>query len=145
MGDTSAHSDAHARFELKAKMSQTGATQLHELASNSESVAEIEASIEAGINVNGVDAEGDTALHIAARTGSLEVCKVLVEHGADLLLRNKKNRTAAGQARLDEELKDWLVIAEADAKERRKQRAADMWNSKIQATQTESALAVGTL
>lgn len=47
--------------------------------------------------------------------------------------------------RLEDAVRDLLSSAEAEAKERRKQKGASLWNSKIQATQTESALAVSTL
>ena len=121
------------------------AAELHELASEDDNVPELQASLLAGADVNLVDEEGDTALHVAARAGCLLICEELLKHGADALIRNKKNRTPAGQARLDDAVKVFLLTAEEQAKEQRKQRGANLWNSKIQATQTESALAVGTL
>ena len=126
-------------------MDSQAATELHELAGEDDNAAEIQAVLDAGTDVNSTDEEGDTALHIAARAGALLVCDLLLNAGADVLVRNKKNKTPAGQGRLSDAVKDKLSVAEEQAKERRKQRGANLWNGKIQATQTESALAVGTL
>lgn len=120
-------------------------TQLHELADNDDNAADVEACIQAGVEVSAVDDDGDTALHIAARAGCTEVCRVLLNNGADVLVRNKKNRLAGGQAKLDEAISELLAAAQEQAKQRRKDRGAALWDSKIQATQTESALRVGTL
>lgn len=39
--------------------------------------------IEHGFDVNGVTADGATALHYAAAAGELSIARLLVEHGAD--------------------------------------------------------------
>lgn len=53
---------------------------------------------EAEIYVNSVTSSNNSALHIAAKNGHLEVCKYLVEHAkpirADVLLRGLDNETA---------------------------------------------------
>jgi hypothetical protein len=52
-----------------------------------------------GVDVNGVDASGFTALHDAAVYGHLELCEVLVARGARVGAVNKRNKTAAARAR----------------------------------------------
>ena len=63
----------------------------------------IQFSLDLGADVNGVNAAGDSALHIAATTnfeesgtaaGSMAVVRFLVERGARLDIRNKQGRTA---------------------------------------------------
>jgi ankyrin repeat protein len=50
--------------------------------------------LEAGANPNAVSAKGDTALHIAAHDGRLEVLRELVAGGADVNARNAAGKTA---------------------------------------------------
>lgn len=45
-----------------------------------------------GINTSCGNEQKDTPLHLAARAGRLEICKSLIQHGADVLARNDKNR-----------------------------------------------------
>ena len=51
-----------------------------------------------GADVNGVDEEGWTALHICSSQGFIDGCRILVEHGAQIELRNNKGRTPLEQA-----------------------------------------------
>ena len=88
---------------------------------------------------------GDTALHVAASAGNLEACRIIVELGADPLKRNKRNRTPAAQLKLEVEVKDYLSEVEDAAVLARSSKHAGVWNDKIKATQTESALRVGVL
>ena len=55
----------------------------------------IAVAVEAGIDVNSVNATGDTALHLAATTnqGSPSIIRFLVQHGANLNVTNKAGRT----------------------------------------------------
>lgn len=46
-----------------------------------------------GVPINAVDKSGNTPLHTAAKSGNLDVAKALCEHGADVMARNKNNRT----------------------------------------------------
>ena len=46
-----------------------------------------------GISAGAQDAQGNTALHVAAKTGNAAAVRALCEHGADLNARNKHNRT----------------------------------------------------
>lgn len=46
----------------------------------------------AGLGLSVGNTDKDTPLHLAARSGSLQLCQVLVQHGADPLARNTKNR-----------------------------------------------------
>jgi ankyrin repeat protein len=50
--------------------------------------------LEAGANPNAVNPRGDTALHIAAHDGRLEVLRELVAGGADVDARNAAGKTA---------------------------------------------------
>jgi len=47
----------------------------------------------AGVDINAISAEGDTALHIAARTGNQHVYLALVIFDADQDIKNSENRT----------------------------------------------------
>ena len=40
-----------------------------------------------------LDGKGNSALHIAAKDGNMELVEVLLEHGADLNKKNKLNKT----------------------------------------------------
>ena len=46
----------------------------------------------AGISLNFTNVDKDTPLHLAARTGQLQLCQLLIQYGADPLARNIKNR-----------------------------------------------------
>lgn len=46
----------------------------------------------AGLSLDSANADKDTPLHLAARSGQLQLCQLLVQHGADALARNTKNR-----------------------------------------------------
>ena len=58
-----------------------------------EAIASIKLCLEAGADVNGVDNQGQTALHGAAQKGWDQVVQFLVEHGAKLDVKDKKGRT----------------------------------------------------
>lgn len=96
------------------------------------------ALVEAGIDADAANKDGDTALFLAARAGALGVCKALVEAGADVLRRNSKNRTPGSQLKLDDGVKTFLAEAEDAARAARALRDK-MWGSKLSATQTQSA------
>ena len=48
-----------------------------------------------GADINGTNSAGQTALHVAAKTGYLQTVKLLVSHGADRSIRDKVGKTAA--------------------------------------------------
>ena len=56
---------------------------------------------EDGAMVNGRNAEGDTPLHIAARSGDRETVETLLRHGANPLERNNRNRTPRSQPKVN--------------------------------------------
>ena len=98
------------------------------------------------LNPSAVDAvnksEGNTALHVAAKVGNVNACKALVEAGADPTRRNQKNRTPRSQPKLPDSTKDYLLDVEEEYKRRKELKKEELFGSKIQATQTESALLV---
>ena len=51
-------------------------------------------------------------------------------------------RTPGGQAKLETDVKDLLLDAEAEAKTKRQQKGSAVWDEKIKATQTQSAFGV---
>ncbi|XP_052085102.1 ankyrin repeat domain-containing protein 46-like [Mytilus californianus] len=53
-------------------------------------------------DVSLVDAEGNTALHLAVSCGSLPVTVILVEHGSSLEARNTKGNTAYVEAKAED-------------------------------------------
>ena len=53
-------------------------------------------AVEMGVDVNAVDAQGDAALHDAARQRFDSVIQFLAERGADLNVRNKRSQTPLG-------------------------------------------------
>ncbi|KAK9842603.1 hypothetical protein WJX81_008535 [Elliptochloris bilobata] len=116
---------------------------LEQLASGLATVADIARALAAGWDPNTPRPEsGDTPLHLAARSGSLEVCKALVASGANLLARNNKNRTPSGQRSVGcAEVADFLRAAEAAAAVVQQ----DRWGQKLQQAQTASACATQTL
>lgn len=50
--------------------------------------------IDLGANIDATDDNGDTPLFEAAREGSFETVKILVENGADINWQNNRNRTS---------------------------------------------------
>ena len=61
----------------------------------------------AGLSINEQNADGDTALHIAARCSSEPMIEALLKSGADVNIKNKKNETPLSIAQ--EELRDEIV------------------------------------
>lgn len=56
-------------------------------------VSEVVAALQLnGISLNQPNTVQDTPLHLAARSGHVQLCQLLVQHGADPLARNNKNR-----------------------------------------------------
>ena len=56
-------------------------------------VSEVVAAVQLnGISLNQPNTVQDTLLHLAARSGHVQLCQLLVQHGADPLARNSKNR-----------------------------------------------------
>ena len=63
--------------------------------------------IAVGMSINEQNADGDTALHIAARCSSDQMIEALLKSGADVNIKNKKNETPLSIAQ--EELRDDIV------------------------------------
>jgi len=58
-----------------------------------EAIASIKLCLDAGVDVNAADNLGDTALHGAAQKGWDQVVQFLVDHGAKLDIKDKKDHT----------------------------------------------------
>ena len=69
----------------------------------------VEASLEAGADVNAADGEGWTALHFAASEGHASIVKTLVDRGADV---SKQNEDGETPKMLAEELDDETIVQE---------------------------------
>ncbi|KAK9842747.1 hypothetical protein WJX74_001687 [Apatococcus lobatus] len=95
-----------------------------------------------GAQIDLANSEGDTLLHLAARKGCKAAVELILSLGADPLRRNQKNRTPGNQAKLRAEIKDLLGEAETKAKEVKRDKASNLWDVKMKATQTESAFGV---
>ena len=54
--------------------------------------------IEAGADVNTIPSNGQTALHLAAQQGNIELIVLLLENGARIELKNMNNKTASDLA-----------------------------------------------
>ncbi|KXZ46400.1 hypothetical protein GPECTOR_44g75 [Gonium pectorale] len=125
-----------------AAVDDEGNTHLHLVAEGGASYDVVAAFLSMGLNPNTSNKEGDTALHVAARAGHVEVCKALVDAGADVLKRNNKNRTPRSQVKLPDSTKDYLAEAEEAFKAAKEAKKSALWDDKMKATQTESAYGV---
>lgn len=59
----------------------------------------VKVALELGIDVNAANADGNTALHMAYQRKQEKVVKLLLEHGANPDLKNKRGQTPAESAR----------------------------------------------
>ncbi|GIL76631.1 hypothetical protein Vretimale_8833 [Volvox reticuliferus] len=116
-----------------------GNTHLHLVAESGASYDVVTAMMSLGLNPNTANKEGDIPLHVAARAGHVEVCRALVDGGADVLKRNNKNRTPRSQLKLPDSTKDYLADAEEAFKAAKDAKKSTLWDDKMKATQTESA------
>jgi len=78
-----------------------GASELHDAALMS-SLGQVLALLRRGAEVNRCDPWGETALHMAARVGSLEICAALCAARADPTMRNKDNNSALDVANVSQ-------------------------------------------
>lgn len=76
----------------------------------------MEKLIGAGAPINAIDDNGESPLFDAARVGSLQTAKFLVEHGADIDLANKNNKTALDLANENGQSKVSSFLIQAGAK-----------------------------
>lgn len=68
-------------------------------AAQKNNVEEITAQLENGVNIDAADANGDTALLLAAERGSVLACSALLLNGANIAHKNNDDRTASDLAR----------------------------------------------
>ena len=66
---------------------------------DADKIAAIQFGIEHGVDINAVDGNGQTALHIAAGQSSARIVSALVERGAKLDVKNSQGRTPLDLAR----------------------------------------------
>src|SRR2546425_494259 len=76
-------------MDMGARLPEWGSTELH-IACVVGSEAVVSFLISPGENINSVEMSGHTPLMHAARKGHLNLVKLLIEHGANLRMRNKK-------------------------------------------------------
>lgn len=62
----------------------------------------VEALLDMGANPDDVDESGETPLMLAAQNDAFEICRTLVERGADLRIRNHEGMTALELAQRDD-------------------------------------------
>jgi len=79
---------------------EDGSSVLHELAqASSAGVPAAKALIAAKVDVNAVNKQGQTALHLAAMQGNKPIVELLLDSGADVNAKDKKDKTALELAR----------------------------------------------
>ena len=98
--------------DLNTQWPGDGHTWLHTAVPSDEGLLRVLAAIGAGVDVNirtrsGLDDEpmidadpelgGQTPLHLAARTGSLQMVRLLLRHGADPMVRTLSRRVDPGK------------------------------------------------
>jgi ankyrin repeat protein len=67
--------------------------------SDADRIDAIELALDRGVDVNALDATGQTALHVAAGQSSAPIVTALVERGAKLDIKDKQGRTPLDVAR----------------------------------------------
>lgn len=78
-----------------------GNTHLHNAVAGTEDLPELVAALIAvGLAVDAANTDGDTALHVAARSGHVQACRALVAAGANVMRRNNKNRIPGKQLKV---------------------------------------------
>lgn len=77
--------------------------------------ANVAALLRADADPNGASSSGTTALHEAAKEGSMDSCRLLVEAGANLAARASDGRTP-GQCATDRAVAEYLAAEEARAR-----------------------------
>jgi ankyrin repeat protein len=93
-------------IERGAKVQREGWTALHYAASGP-NVKVLQLLLERGADIDAVAPNGNTALMLAARYGTEDSVRLLVQRGANKRLLNDRNLSAADLARSSERL--WLV------------------------------------
>ncbi|KIZ04021.1 hypothetical protein MNEG_3934 [Monoraphidium neglectum] len=132
-----------AQLDWLGPQDEHGNTHLHLAAARpGDNGALCSALVAAGVPVDAVNKEGDTALFIAARGAAPCACRALIAAGTDVLVRNTRNRTAGTQIKLDPAVREYLFEEEEAARAARAGRNKQLWDGKLAATQTASACAL---
>ncbi|ONK57881.1 uncharacterized protein A4U43_C09F5160 [Asparagus officinalis] len=76
----------------------------------------VEELLKEGVDVNSIDLDGRTALHIAACEGQVEVVKVLIRWKANIESRDRWGSTAAADAKYYENIEVYNILKACGAK-----------------------------
>ena len=72
--------------------------------------------LSSGVSTQGVDKKGNTFLHLAAISNSIELCGILIAGGCDPLCRNKNGMTASEVADKKKKKKTATYLKEQEIK-----------------------------
>ena len=82
------------------------------------------------IDINAVDVNKTTALHIAAKSGNPDIVEFLLEHGADIKLKDYRGRNALDAAiDKDQRMSIISILKSSSWKEALRTATARKWNN----------------
>ena len=87
--------------DVNAKNEPEGMTALHVAAREPKCIRALVALLELGADVSSRDAKGQTALHVASKSGNIAAVKVLVDHSARTDVKDTEGLTATDVAKDD--------------------------------------------
>lgn len=109
--------EKNARKDLKDNTENTALEPIFLRAVSEKNREKIECLLKLGADVNAMNAEGQTALHLAAQSDDFSICEYLVKSGINSTLKDKQGKTAfeAGFFKACEEnslekMKTWLEL-----------------------------------
>lgn len=78
-------------------------------------VEKVEKNLQKGVNINCVDKDGDTPLHIASSNGDIRLIKYLIQRGADVNFHTDQNYTPIEIAVMNQKIEAVHVLLESGA------------------------------